>query len=117
MADKLASGIQRPVGTDYNNRAAYDANLDIIDFLTRPYQEQVDTASWDDAAQVYTKVQYLRPEDGSVAISCQLSNKNSSGKYTTDTWTMGTPAGTVIRTWTLTYDSAGNVVNKTYTDS
>ncbi|MCM2995931.1 hypothetical protein M3647_00415 [Paenibacillus cellulositrophicus] len=117
MANTLPSGIQRPEGSDINNLAAYNANLDIIDFLNRPYQEKVDTSSWDADAQVYTKVQYLRPEDGSVAISCQLSNKDSSGKYTTDTWTLSMPSGTKIRTWTFTYDVAGNVINKTYADS
>lgn len=117
MPTNLASGIKRPVGSDFNNRVSYIENLDITDFLLRPYKEKIDITTWDDSAQVYTKLQYLRPEDGSVAISCQLSNKNANGKYVTDTWTLNMPSGSKTRTWALTYDTNGNVIEKSYVDS
>jgi hypothetical protein len=89
-----------------------------VEESTRSYHEKIDVSTWDAATGKYTTVQYIRPEDGSVAITAVLSNKDGSGNYLTDTWTINSSAGaTTIRTWTLTYDTNGIIIEKTYLDS
>jgi hypothetical protein len=112
------SGLKSVQASDNAALANFNRNDDLLDFLLRPYREKVDLATWDDAAKKYTKVEYLRPEDSSVAITAVLSNKDAGTQnFLTDTWTMNTPAGVKTRIWTLVYDASGNVVDKTYADS
>jgi len=111
------SGIKSVQANDNAVLSNFNRNDDLLDFLLRPYREKVDISTYDATAEKYKKIDYLRPEDGSVAISCVLSNKDNKGNYLTDTWTLNMQNGVKMRIWTLTYDSNGNVVDKTYVDS
>lgn len=78
------------------------------------YKEEVDAASKDAAAGVYTVVNYRRL-DNTLYMKATLSNK-SGANYLTDTWQYYDAAGaavvdTVI--WTLTYDADGLLTSKT----
>jgi hypothetical protein len=112
----LRSGIKRPDGTDNATRANNNENLDTIDKMIRDdYREKVDITTWDATAKIYTKVEYFRPESNTLYLQCTLSGKNASGFFVTDTWKFYDAAGTtVVRTvtWTLTYDTSGNVIDK-----
>ncbi|WP_442601735.1 hypothetical protein [Paenibacillus sp. KN14-4R] len=110
------SGIRSVQANDNAALANFNRNDDILDYLLRPYREKVDTSTYDSETDKYTKVEYLRPEDGSVAISCVLSAKDANGNYLTDTWTLNMPSGVKTRIWTLVYDANGKVVDKTYVD-
>ncbi|MCR8645574.1 hypothetical protein NV379_23325 [Paenibacillus sp. N1-5-1-14] len=110
------SGIRSVQSNDNAAIANFNRNDDILDFLLRPYRERIDTGSYDAATDKYTKVDFLRQEDGGVAVSCVLSNKDSNGNYLTDTWQLNMPSGVKTRVWTLVYDVNGKVVDKTYVD-
>lgn len=59
----------------------------------------------------YTVITFNRPDSTVYAVST-LSNPNSMGNYGTMTWQFYDPTGTTIietHTWTITYDSSGNV--------
>jgi hypothetical protein len=111
------SGIKSIEFNDNAVIANQNRNDALLDFLLRPYREQVDLTTLDAAAKIYTTVWYKRPEDGTIAITSVLSAKDVNGNYLTDTWTIVLPAGTVTRTWTLTYDAEGALTDKTYVDS
>ncbi|OXL87335.1 hypothetical protein BCV73_32915 [Paenibacillus sp. SSG-1] len=115
MSTKLQTGVNLPDGSDTNNRAAYNENLLFMDIWIRPYR--ISLQNWDADAQVYTKVLYVKPEDNATAIDCTLTNK-TNGRYTTDTWVLQNQPDGMTRkiVWTLTYDSNGNVIDRTYTN-
>lgn len=66
-----------------------------------------------DSNGIFTTVDYKR-SDATLYLNSTLSG-GTSPSYTTDTWTFYQADGTTVDhivTWTLTYDSNGNVVSK-----
>lgn len=58
---------------------------------------------------IYTVVTYTRP-DGTKYLVSTLTNPDSNGYYTTDTWTFYDASGNVVtetHVWTLAWDSNG----------
>lgn len=114
MTVQLPSGLNKFEGTDNVTRDAFNAQWDTLDALLRQYKEEVDLATKDEAAGIYTTVRYRRPNDNTLQMLAVLSNK-VGGYYLTDTWTFYAEDGTTpVRTitWTLTYDVDGLVIGK-----
>lgn len=74
------------------------------------------TKSSKDSRGRFTTVEYRRKKDGTLFMQSVLSLPDSSGNYTRDTWHIYNSAGTSIVetvTWTLDYDSAGDLISAT----
>lgn len=74
-------------------------------------------ASSPDANDIYTVVQYKRP-DATLYMQSTLSNPDVNGNYQTDTWQFYDSAGTTVTTthvWTITYDTYGRPTQKVMT--
>lgn len=116
MASTTRSGIIIPAGTDNVVREFFNENWNTIDVKLRvDYKEQIDVATYDAAAKIYTTISYIRPENSTLYCKQVLSNK-VNGNYLTDTWQIYGATGLVVLgtiTWTLAYDDKGNVISKT----
>lgn len=116
MATTARSGIIIPAGTDNATREAFNINWNVIDKKLRiDYKEQIDVATYDAVAKIYTTISYIRPEDGTLYCKQVLSNK-VGGNYLTDTWQIYDATGLIVLgtlTWTLAYDANGNIITKT----
>lgn len=66
-----------------------------------------------DVDGIFTTTEYQR-KDGTTYATSVLSEKDTNGNYTKDTCTYYDNVGTVIKTvtWSITYDTAGDIVSK-----
>lgn len=104
-------GLHSWAGTDQVSRLEFNENFATLDGALGNYRRQIDTAT-KDAKGIYTVVNYKRG-DGTLYMKSTLSG-GTTPNYTTDTWRFYDASGaTVIKTitWTLTYDTDGNVVD------
>lgn len=118
--------IPKPDGNEYFTRTAFNNIMDAIDQNAASKEEvkevikQSDpdltyTASAVDEKGIYKVITYKRTDNTTYLIST-LSSPDSNGYYKTCTWKFYDAAGTSItdtKTWTLTYDSKGNVISTT----
>lgn len=104
-------GLHSWAGTDQVSRLEFNENLKILDGALGQYRRQTVVAS-KDAKGIYTVVDYKR-SDGTLYMKSTLSG-GTSPNYATDTWRFYDDSGaTVIKTitWTLAYDTDGNVID------
>lgn len=74
------------------------------------------TKSSKDSRGRFTTVEYRRKKDNTLFMRSVLSQPDSSGNYQRDTWSIYNAAGTSVIetvTWTLAYDSAGDLISAT----
>jgi hypothetical protein len=110
------------------NTGTYRGRFDVSYVIKAPYDVApsanastegytIESTNFDAVNKVYTVVNHKR-KDGTLHMKTSLLNVNTSGKYTRLRQDMYNTSGTQVtesQIWAFTYDSLGNVTNKSRT--